>query len=177
MSLISLLIALAAERYLSSPVWQFNFYYQHYLKLFNRLPLVEDVGQVSKVDALNSDTEISIDNTNDIADEGFKASFTVANIAFVVIPVLACYLLLGLLDDGLLYLIASTMVLIVCFGCIQTRNCYKQYLLAAFRGETTTCEMHHLQLLQDKNLMNMGFGQSLVWLNYRYFIAIMIFFV
>lgn len=175
MSLISLLIALAAERYLSSPVWQFNFYYQHYLKFFNRLPLV---GGVSKENVLISGAENnSAGNTDEIADQGFQASFTVANIAFVVIPVLACYLLLGLLDDGLLYLVASTIVLIVCFGCIQTRHCYKQYLHAAFRGETTTCEMHHLQLLQDKNLMNMGFGQSLVWLNYRYFIAIMIFFV
>ena len=49
--------------------------------------------------------------------------------------------------------------------------------MAAFRGETTTCDMHHQQLLQDKNLPDMGFGQMLIWLNYRYFIAIMMFFV
>ncbi|GHE95013.1 regulatory signaling modulator protein AmpE [Thalassotalea profundi] len=167
MSLISLLIALAAERYLSSPVWQFNFYYQHYLKFFNRLPFVGD-------EAYQNQTVEGVDTNTGSADE---TNATLQTIVFFVIPVLACYLLLGLLDDGLLYLIASTIVLIVCFGCVQTRNCYKQYLLAAFRGETTTCEMHHLQLLQDKKLMNMGFGQSLIWLNYRYFIAIMIFFV
>ena len=166
MSLISLLIALAAERYLSSPVWQFNFYYQHYLKFFSRLPFSK------------SSPENNLSNTDDNSTETSSNShITVKNVAFIAIPVFACYFLLDLLDDGLLNLIASTMVLIVCFGCIHTRNCYKQYLLAAFRGETTTCEMHHLQLLQDKNLMNMGFGQSLVWLNYRYFIAIMIFFV
>ena len=49
--------------------------------------------------------------------------------------------------------------------------------MAAFRGETTTCEIHYQQLLQDKNLPDLGFGQTLIWLNYRYFIAIMIFFV
>ena len=49
--------------------------------------------------------------------------------------------------------------------------------MAAFRGETTTCDMHHKQLLQDKNLPEMGFGQTLIWLNYRYYIAIMLFFI
>ena len=50
-------------------------------------------------------------------------------------------------------------------------------MLAAFKGEPTTCEMHHWQLQQDKNQPDMHFGQLLVWLNYRYYIAIMIFFV
>ncbi|MCW8831981.1 MAG: regulatory signaling modulator protein AmpE, partial [Colwellia sp.] len=52
-----------------------------------------------------------------------------------------------------------------------------QYLHAAYRGEQTTSELHHQQLLQDKNLPEMGFGQALIWLNYRYYIAIMLFFV
>ena len=152
MSLISLLIALAAERYLSSPLWQFTYYYQSYVAFFNRLKIVGNT-----------------DNSED--------SSTFAHVVFIALPVLACYFVLNLLGDGLLYLIASTLVLVVCFGCVKTRQCYKQYLLAAFRGEPTTCELHHLQLLQDKNLAGMGFGQSLVWLNYRYFIAVMFFFV
>ena len=160
MSLISLLIALAAERYLSSSVWQFNYYYQGYLNLFNRF-----------------NTAQSVANESDKDSAGIDKNSPLANAAFIALPVIACYLFLGLLGDGFFYLIASTLVLIVCFGCVKTRNCYKQYLLAAFRGESTTCELHHLQLLQDKNLAGMGFGQSLVWLNYRYFIAIMVFFV
>jgi len=36
--------------------------------------------------------------------------------------------------------------------------------------------MHHKQLLSDKNLPEMGFGQALIWLNYRYYIAIMLVF-
>lgn len=145
MSLISLLIALAAERYLSSSSWQFNVYYSRYAKLFSQLKL--------SVDSVLTST------------------------LFIIIPVSLCYLLLSLVSDGLLYFVISTLVLIICFGCVKTRQSYKKYLMAAFRGEATTCEMHHRQLLQDKKLPEMGFGQTLIWLNYRYFIAIMIFFV
>jgi len=147
-SLISLLIALAAERYLSSSAWQFNTYYKYYLKFIKRSSIVDSPW----------------------------GSLTISYVA-IFIPVIACYLLLDLVDDGLLNLIVSTVVLIVCFGCIATRDKYKNYLKAAFRGETTTCELHHQQLQQDKNITDMSFGQLLVWLNYRYFIAIMIFFV
>jgi len=148
MSLISLLIALAAERYLSSSAWQFNTYYSRYKKLFAQLHFF-----------------------------GAPKDSWLASSLFVLLPAVLAYFVLDLVSDGLLYMLVSTVILIVCFGCVATRHVYKQYLMAAFRGETTTCEMHHKQLLQDKNLPEMGFGQSLIWLNYRYFIAIMIFFV
>jgi AmpE protein len=148
MSLISLLIALAAERYLSSSAWQFSMYFSRYLAFFRRYLAF-----------------------------GAPSKSMLANSIFVLIPVVGCYFLLGLVDNSLIHLIISTVVLIVCFGCVNTRDVYKQYLMAAFRGEMTTCDMHHKQLLADKNLPDMGFGQMLIWLNYRYFIAIMIFFV
>ncbi len=144
MSLLSLLIALAAERTLSSKVWRFNFYYLHYQHFFSK---------------------------NFTARQG-----TVAKAAFILLPVLIIYFALDLLDNALLELIVSTLVLIVCFGCTITRQSYKDYLHAAFRGEDTTSEMHHQQLLSDKNLPQMGFGQALIWLNYRYYVAIMLFF-
>jgi len=145
MSLLSLLIALAAERSLSAKVWHFNYYYQHYLHFFSK---------------------------NFTAKQGNAASA-----AFIILPVAATYLLLEIIDNGILQLFISTLVLIVCFGCTTTRNSYKSYLHSAFRGEETTTEMHHQQLLTDKNLPQMGFGQALIWLNYRYYIAIMLFFV
>lgn len=148
MSLISLLIALAAERYLSSSAWQFSSYYSRYHALFKRYLAL-----------------------------GSPSKSILANSVFILIPVIACYFLLSIVDNSLIHLIVSTVILILCFGCVKTRDIYKQYLMAAFRGETTTCDMHHRQLLQDKNLPDMGFGQMLIWLNYRYFIAIMIFFV
>jgi len=148
MSLISLLIALAAERYLSSSAWQFTHQYNHYFKLFNRLSAF-----------------------------GSPAKSLLANSIFLFAPVILCYFLLGLISDGLLHFIFSTIVLIGCFGCVRTRDTYKQYLMAAFRGEQTTCEMHHQQLQQEKKLPDMSFGQMLIWLNYRYYIALMLFFI
>ena len=148
MSLISLLIALAAERYLSSSVWQFSTLYQRYMAVIKRTKLLAD----------------------------FKNS-VVQSYAVIFIPVIACYFLLEQIDNALLYLIASTLILIICFGCIKTRDAYKSYLVSAFKGELTSCELQQLQLQQDKNIATMGFGQTMVWLNYRYFIAVMLFFV
>lgn len=148
MSLLSLLIALAAERYLSSSAWQFNVYYQRYLRLFKKF-----------------------------ATFGSPTRSLAANIALIVLPVVLCYFLLSLVSDGLIHFVLSTLVLIGCFGCVKTRDTYKQYLMAAFRGEQTTASLYYKQLIQDKNLPDGGFGATLVWLNYRYFIAIMIFFV
>ncbi len=147
MSLLSLLIALAAERSLSSSWWRFQHYYKAYQSMFS-------------------------DNDN-LAK--FKQS-TLGSAVFILLPVVITSAVLDMVDNGLLYLLLSTVILIICFGCTGTRASYKQYLQSAFRGEETTTELHHQQLLQDKNLPQMGFGQALIWLNYRYYIAIMLYF-
>jgi len=145
MSLLSLLIALAAERTLSNKAWRFNHYYQLYQHFFSK---------------------------NFTAVQG-----KIASSIFILLPVLATFVLLHLIDNDLLQLVLSTLILIVCFGCVSIRKRYKQYLQAAYRGEETTTEMHHQQLLTDKNLPKLGFGQALIWLNYRYYIAVMLYFV
>lgn len=148
MSLISLLIALAAEKSLSSSSWCFDHYYQKYVNFFK---------------------------SNNFLSQ-FKNS-TLGYSLFILLPVVVVYGVLTLVDDGLLHLIISTLVLITTFGCVSARESYKQFLHAAFRGENTTSELCYRQLLQDKNLPDVGFGQALIWLNYRYYIAIMLFFV
>jgi len=148
MSLISLLIALIAERYLSSSAWQFNTFYQRYAALLKQTKLFSE----------------------------YRDS-AILSYLVIFIPVLGCYFLLAQIDNALLYLIVSTLILILCFGCVKTREAYKCYLQSAFKGEMTSCDLQRLQLQQDKNIADMGFGQILVWLNYRYFIAIMLFFV
>ncbi|WDE11215.1 beta-lactamase regulator AmpE [Thalassomonas haliotis] len=148
MSLISLLIALAAERYLSSSFWQFNTYYQRYMQFVRRTHLLES-----------------------------RMLSALGTLSLILLPVAAVYALLWLIDDSLLHLIFSTVILIICFGCIKTRGSYKKYLMAAYRGEQSSCELMHEQLRCDKNLPEMGFGQTLVWLNYRYYLAIMLFFI
>ncbi len=147
MGLISLLIALAAEKKLSAPFWQFNNAFSHYM------------AYTKQIDMHN------------------KVKSTVLPFVLIGVPAIICFFILHLIDDSLLDLVLSTVILIICFGCMKTRDCYKQYLYSAFRGETTTCDLHHQQLLTDKNLPPLGFGQTLIWLNYRYYIAVMLFFV
>ncbi|QBG36062.1 beta-lactamase regulator AmpE [Litorilituus sediminis] len=147
MSLLSLLIALAAERSLSSSWWRFQHYFQGYSNF--------------------------VDDNSKLAN--LKQS-TLGKALFIVIPVLLTVMILDSIDNGLIHLLLSTVILIVCFGCVGTRESYKHYLQSAFRGEETTTALHHQQLLEDKNLPPMGFGQALIWLNYRYYIAIMLYF-
>ncbi len=148
MSLLSLLIALAAEKSLSSTLWRFDHYYQQYVSFFQRNSMLSNMKDNNLI-----------------------------YIIFLLLPVAIVYSVLSLVDDGLIHLVISTLILIVCFGCVGTRDSYKHYLHTAFRGEATSAELHHQQLLQDKNLPPMGFGQALIWLNYRYYIAVMLFFV
>jgi len=147
MSLLSLLIALAAERSLSTSAWRFDYYYQRYVNFFQNN---------------NQLTEIK--------------SNTLSYTVFLMLPVALTYAILAFADDGIIHLILSTLILIVCFGCFTTRESYKHYLHSAFRGENSTTDFYHQQLLQDKNLPQIGFGQALIWLNYRYYIAVMILF-
>lgn len=144
MSLLSLLIALAVERSLSTKAFRFSFYYQHYQYFFSK---------------------------NFTAKQGQLASAI-----FIFLPVLATLLVVDTIDNPAFELLFSTLILIVCFGCNITRASYKNYLYSAFKGEHTTTKMHHQQLLSDKNLPDIGFGQALIWLNYRYYIAIMLYF-
>ena len=147
MGLISLLISLAAENKLTSPFWQFNFAFSKYFKFTKQLDLHSKV----------------------------KGVFY--PILLLTIPVVITFVLLYLIEDSILDLVLSTTILIVCFGCVKTRQSYKKYLQCAYRGEASTCDLYYEQLLTDKNLPAHGFGQTLIWLNYRYYIAVMFFFV
>jgi AmpE protein len=148
MILISLLIALGAERYLSTPVWQFHTYYNFYLKILSKNAQLNKLWQ----------------------SEG-------GTLLLIFVPVTLLYVAMWILDNSVLDTILSTLILIVCLGSFTTRKAYKNYLTAAFRGDQTTSQLHHKQLLADKNLPDMSFAQALIWLNYRHYIAIMIFFI
>jgi AmpE protein len=148
MSLISVLIALAAERHLTSQYWQFRYYYQHYFAWFTRF-----------------------------TSKDLLCSNPFAIMAFVALPTLAVYLLTIFIDHTVIYFIVSTLILMVCFGCIQSRETYRKFLHAAFRGERANCDQYQQSLAQDKNLSLDSIGDILILLNYRYYIAIMLFFV
>lgn len=151
MSLISLLIALAVERYLPSANWQFSTFYRYYVKFVKLAKFKSSVA-------------------NEVQDKVISA-------VFVLLPALICYLLLVLVDSHFFSFILSTLVLIICLGCSQTRDSYRNFLKSAFRGEPATCDDCHKTLAESKNISGLGFGQLLIWLNYRYFIAVMFLFV
>jgi len=183
MSLLSLLIALLSERHLTNKWWFFSTYFECYNSFVLGEPS-KDIEIKSSVDKPLTDkpltdhattTQLPQSECTNSKSEKNKPSIVVA--LFLFLPTLLCYLLLDQLSEGFLYLILSTVILIICLGCPITRSLYKKYLTAAFDGKTTTCELVHTELLQVKKLPKMGFGQALVWLNYRYFIAIMLFFV
>jgi AmpE protein len=148
MSLLSILLALMAEKKLHSTAWQFDSYYQRYLRWLSR-----------KFDAKG------------LLQGTFSAILT------ILLPVLITTLLIDIVDDSFFEFLLSTLILTICFGCAQARAAYKCFLDAAFRGEITTCELNRQQLIQQKNLAEQGFGQALIWLNYRYYIAIILFFL
>ena len=148
MSLLSLLFALAVERSMSSKVWQFSFYFQEFVKVVKQSKLIKT----------------PVDNIISAA-------------LLVVIPAFAVFLAALFVQGSIFELLLSCVVLLICIGCKFTRSAYKGYLQAAFRGELTTCDTHYQQLIAEKNLPDIGLGQALVWLNFRYYIAIMILFV
>ena len=148
MTLISLLIALAAERVLLSKHWHFNFYYSKYLKFVR--------GFVSK-------GEIS------------KSSLNV--FVFALIPAVLVWGLLALIDSTLVTFIASILLLIICFGCTEARESYKGFLNAAMRGDEVAVSHYQMELQQNQEFEGESFGQTLVWLNYQYYIAVMLIFI
>ena len=148
MSLLSLLIALGAERILNAKYWHFDFYYARYIKFVR--------GFVSK-------GEIS------------KNAFNVFMFAFI--PSIAVWGVIKLLNSSLIEFVISTLVLIVCVGCTESRNSYKNFLNAAMRGDEVAVSHHQMELQRGQDFEGESFGQTLVWLNYQYYMAMMLIFI
>lgn len=96
-------------------------------------------------------------------------------IAILLIPALLLQLLISLIDLGVFELLLSAAVLMVCIGCPQQRAAYKNYLQAANRGDTEACCLYADQLGHDPE-RGMSVGQTLVWVNYRFYSAVIIWF-
>jgi AmpE protein len=148
MSLISLLIALAAERTIVSPKWQFDHSFSHF--------------------------ETWIKNKTALL-QGTRSQ--AASLFFALLPALAIYLLLELIDETLVEFLCSTLVLVICLGCQQTRQSFKRYIHAAFRNDLESCDLEQRQLQGGNALESESYGQTLVWLNYQYYAAVMVFFI
>ena len=148
MSLLSLLFALAIERSMSAKTWQLSFYVNNLIVGARRSKLCKT----------------PLDNV-----------FTAA--AFILLPSLAVFALSCFLNHSIFELLLSCYILLICTGCQFTRKKYKCFLQSAFRGDLKVCDKEYKELLANKNLPDIGLGQTLIWLNFRYYIAIILIFV
>ncbi|MFC4656081.1 MULTISPECIES: beta-lactamase regulator AmpE [Rheinheimera] len=149
MTLISMLIALIVERLaVRSDAWQFWPYARKYL---------------------------SFSRTSAIAR---LASHPQGQYLWLVLPGLLYALLLWLIDSGLVSLVLNTLVLLVCIGCWHYRQQYKHYLNATERGDNEAAFLTMQQISKDAGLteQELSYGQRLVWLNFRYYAAVLFWF-
>ena len=146
MTLISLLLVLLVERVTTkSQYWQAGFYADKYLQL------IEPRGW------FNSSSK----------------SWVLALVIFV--PVIIVYVVVQKFSGGLVELVISTAILMVCVGCPAIRATYKCFLQAANRGDLQACSMYEDQISGDDK-GTISFGLSLVWQNYRHYTAVILWF-
>lgn len=94
----------------------------------------------------------------------------------VVFPPLLLAAVMSAVDHGLLEFVLATAVLIVCIGNNEVRNTYKSFLQAAERSDVQACSLYAEQLTYERYPLA-SFGQSLVWLNYRHYVAVILWFI
>lgn len=97
-------------------------------------------------------------------------------LAIVLIPALVIGLVLYQLDAFFITFIVNTVVLMVCIGCPELRQSYRGYLQAASREDTEASVLYAEQLGYPCDSGN-SLGQCLVWVNYRHYAAVAIWFV
>lgn len=95
-----------------------------------------------------------------------------------LLPALLVTVVLVLADFWLLTLVVNTLVLLVCMGCWHYRQLYKQYLNAQARGDQQAAFLVMQQIRQQAgiNSAELTHGQQLVWLNFKYYAAVLFWF-
>ncbi|SNY60757.1 AmpE protein [Arsukibacterium tuosuense] len=144
MTLISMLLALIIERLaVRSDAWQAQRYVRAYLRFSLRTPLAG------------------------------LARNKLGQYLWLVLPGAVVALVLCLADSRLLTLIVNTLVLLVGIGCWHYRQLYKQYLNAQERGDAEAAHLVMQQVRTDSgsSFEQNSYGQTLIWLNFRYYAA------
>ncbi|MBH0042490.1 beta-lactamase regulator AmpE [Pseudoalteromonas sp. SWXJZ10B] len=152
MILVSIIIALILERLgARSNYWQISYYANGYLNRSNKL----------------------------LGDKGLFSSAP-GFLIWLLLPVIAMALIYCLSDFVLWQLGINIAVLLVCFGCAKQRALYKSYLNALTRDDGTAASLYALQIGQKRTDDQDGgetFGQTLAWVNFRFYCAVIFWFV
>ena len=150
MTLISMLLALIIERLaVRSGVWQAS----RYCRTYVRFTAGSALSRLS--------------------------SHKLGQYLWLALPGGLVMLLLCLADSHLLSLLVNTLVLLVAIGCWHYRQLYKQYLNAMERGdeEAAFISMQQIRTDMGSDKEQHSYGQLLVWLNFRYYAAVVFWFL
>lgn len=96
--------------------------------------------------------------------------------ALIIIPPLLLAVAMQSIGSGFIGFVFNTLILMVCLGSPAVRAVYKCYLQAANRGDLEACDLYAQQLAGQQQGID-SFGTSLVWNNYRYYAAVVMWFV
>ena len=94
----------------------------------------------------------------------------------VVVPPLVCWAVYQWLESSFLTLLLNLVLLFIAVGCPHIRAKYKGYLQAANRGDNPARHLYAEQLNYDPE-EGCSFGQHMIWLNFRYYFAIPVWFL
>ncbi|MBR9729121.1 beta-lactamase regulator AmpE [Shewanella intestini] len=105
----------------------------------------------------------------------------------IAIPAVCVFAISALLD-GIFFdvfsLLFSVIIAVTCLSHQSLRHVFKKYLQAACRGDAQACFIYAQQLdchecLQAVNEQELGLkvGESVAWINYRYYGAVALYFV
>ncbi|MDV6316028.1 beta-lactamase regulator AmpE [Idiomarina sp. HP20-50] len=96
----------------------------------------------------------------------------------MLVPAVAIGLLVVLLDNLMVTFIVSILALLLAINCEPARKEYKAYLKAANRGDEQQVSAHQQALTEFAGRHQPEqLSDSLIWINYRQYIAVMFYFV
>ncbi|PAJ74903.1 regulatory signaling modulator protein AmpE [Pseudoalteromonas sp. NBT06-2] len=157
MTLISILIALIIERLdAKGRYWQMHIYASKYLNF--------------------STSESTI--VNSVIKPLLKKE--IGFLLWLVIPAACVGFIYTLFDFVLFQLAINVVILLICIGCIYLREKYKGYLNAMQRQDNEAATLYALQLGQKKTAEQLDgetLGQTLAWINFRFYCAVLFWFV
>ena len=152
MILVSIIISLILERLgARSQYWQISHYVNGYLNRSGKL----------------------------LSENGLFGT-AIGFLIWLLLPVVAVAFIYVFSDFVLWQLAINVAVLLVCFGCAKHRALYKSYLNALTRDDKTAASLYALQMGQKHLEDEEGgetFGQTLAWINFRFYCAVIFWFV
>ncbi|MBU2919119.1 regulatory signaling modulator protein AmpE [Psychrosphaera sp. F3M07] len=129
-----------------------------------------------------------------------KAS-KISLLLFISAPAVVLYLVLHLLNNGLISFVVSLFILAICIGNPESRALYRQYLNAVSRDDKEAQVILHSKLAQtpltddavdaeiddieekttsdneDSSAVQETLGETLIWINFRYYAVPIFYFV